>query len=128
MPWWQLTGLLLAVLAVLVWFVVELHRYFRGRSAIRGKQLLLRGVVAVLLMIVAAMMIYGAYYPWESKDALKQLGYWTIPLLLMCVVFLLIIRDWRMLIRERHLQRAELYRQMDRELGTPREPTPKRDQ
>ena len=126
MAWWSLTGLLLAALAVLVWLAVEIHRYFRGRTVISGKQLVLRAVAAVLLMVVVALMVWGAYYPWKAEDALKQLGFWTLCLALTFLVIILTLRDWRLLIRERHLRRAELYRRMDEELGTPREPGAKK--
>ena len=127
MAWWKLTGLLLAVLAVLLWLAVEVHRFFRGRSVISGVHLALRGLVAVLLMTVVGMMIWGAYYPWTKEQAWHQLGYWTVCLALVFVVMLLTMRDWRMVVRERHLKRAELYRKMDEELGTPREPAAKKE-
>jgi hypothetical protein len=43
------------------------------------------------------------------------------------VIVVLAFRDWRMLIRERHVRRAELYRQMDEELGPPTRREPRRD-
>jgi cell division protein FtsW (lipid II flippase) len=127
LPWWSLTALLLATLSVLVWLAVEIHRYFTGRAVIGGKQLVLRSVVAALLMVVVAMMVWGAYRPWKAEEAWWQLGYWTLALVLVFVIVVLTFRDWRMLIRERHLRRAELYRKMDEELGTPRQPGPKKD-
>ncbi|MBM3501092.1 MAG: hypothetical protein FJX74_20770 [Armatimonadetes bacterium] len=127
MDWWNLTGLLLAALAVLVWLAVEVHRYFRGRSVLSGKQLLLRGIVALLLTGVVSMIIWGAYYPWAAEQQWQQLGFWTLALVLVFVIVVLTFRDWRMLIRERHLRRAELYRQMDAELGPPARRGPKRD-
>jgi len=125
--WPSLTGLLLAVLAVLVWFVVEVHRYFRGRSVLGARQLVLRGVVALLLMGVAGMLIWGAYYPWTFEQRWQQLGFWTATLVLVFVIVVLAFRDWRMLIRERHLRRAELYRQMDEEFR-PTEKPPRRSE
>jgi hypothetical protein len=119
--------LLLATLAVLVWLTVEIHRYFRGRAVIGARQLVLRGVVAALLMIVVSMMIWGAYHPWKAEEAWLQLGYWTLALVLVFVIVVLTFRDWRMLIRERHLRRADLYRKMDEELGRPERPGPKQE-
>ena len=127
MPWQGLIGLLLATLAVLVWLAVEIHRYFRGRSVIGGRQLVLRGVVAAMLMVVVAMMVWGAYYPWTSEQQWKQLGFWTLTLVLVFAIVVLTFRDWRMLIRERHLRRAELYRKMDEEFTPPAKREPKRD-
>lgn len=110
-------ALLLATVAVLAWLAVEIHRYFRGRSVIGARQLILRAVVAVLLVVVVAMMVWGAYYPWRPEQAWAQLGYWTVALALVFAIVALTFRDWRMVVRERHLRRAELYRQMDEELG-----------
>jgi hypothetical protein len=128
-PWWSLTGLLLATLAVLVWLAVEIHRYFRGRSVLSGKQLLLRGIVALMLMGVVTMMVWGAYYPWKPEQQWEQLGFWTLTLVLVLVIVILTFRDWRMLVRERHLRRAELFRKIDEELAPParQEPKPRRD-
>jgi len=126
-PWWGLTSLLLATLAVLVWLAVEIHRYFRGRAVIGAKQLVLRGVVAALLMTVVSMMVWGAYRPWKAEEAWLQLGYWTLALVLVFVIVVLTFRDWRMLIRERHLRRADLYRKMDEELGVPDRSGPRKE-
>jgi len=115
-------ALLLATLAVLAWLAVEIHRYFRGRSVVGAKQLVLRAVVAALLMAVVSMMVWGAYYPWTFEQRWQQLGFWTLALVLVFVIVVLTFRDWRMLIRERHLRRADLYRKMDDELGPPRAP------
>jgi hypothetical protein len=115
--WLGATILSAAALAVVVWLGVEIHRYFRGRSVISGKQLILRSVVAALVMGLVAMMLWGAFYPWRSDQALTQLTYWSAALALALVVVILAMRDWRILLREKHLRQADLYRQLDEEIG-----------
>ena len=116
MGWLGATILSAAALAVVVWLGVEIHRYFRGRSVISGKQLILRSVVAALVMGLVAMMLWGAFYPWRSDQALTQLTYWSAALALALVVVILAMRDWRILLREKHLRQADLYRQLDEEI------------
>ncbi len=126
MHWAGVMALLGALLVVLSWAAVECHRYFRGRHVIGGKQLAWRMVVALLLAAVVAMILWGSFYRWKSASS--ELLYWSGCLLLMLVVMLLTIKDWRTIIREQHLRRAQLYQQMQEELGSLKPEQAKKDE
>jgi uncharacterized membrane protein YjgN (DUF898 family) len=114
--WGAVTALLGALLVVLSWAAVECHRYFRGRHVIGGKQLAWRMTIAVLIAVVVAMIMWGSFYRWTS--AAHELLYWSVCLALMVLVILLTMKDWRMVLKEQHLRRAQLYQKMQDELGS----------
>ncbi len=116
MHWVTAAGLLGALVVVVSWLGVEWYRFWRGRGFISGRQLALRTVLATLIAAVVGMIFWGSYHPW--KDPVAALAYWSGCLALLVLTILLTLRDWRMLIREQHLRRAQLYRRMDEELDS----------
>jgi hypothetical protein len=114
--WVTVTGLLAAVVAVVSWLGVEWYRFWRGRGFISSRQLALRTVMATLIGAVVGMIFWGSYHSWQ--DPLAALTYWSACLALLIAIILLTLRDWRMLMREQHLRRAQLYRRMDEELNS----------
>jgi len=124
--WAGVTALLGALLVVLSWAAAECHRYFRGRHVIGGKQLAWRMIVALLMAVVVAMILWGSFYRWPS--AASELLYWSGCLILMLVVMLVTVKDWRTILRDQHLRRAQLYQRMQDELGSPRPGEAKKDQ
>jgi small-conductance mechanosensitive channel len=124
--WAGVTVLLGALLVVLSWAAVECHRYFRGWHVIGAKQLAWRVIVAVLMAAVVAMILWGSFYRWKS--ATSEFLYWSGCLLLMLVVMLITIKDWRAILREQHLRRAQLYQRMQDELGSLKPEQAKKDE
>jgi hypothetical protein len=114
--WVTVTGLLAAVVVVVSWLGVEWYRFWRGRGLISGRQLALRTLMAALIAAVVGMIFWGSYHPWQ--DPVLALAYWAVCLALLVLIVILTLRDWRMLIREQHLRRAQLYRRMDEELSS----------
>ena len=116
MRWVRVTGLLAALVVVVSWLGVEWYRFWRGRGVIGGRQLALRTVMATLIAAVVAMIFWGSWHPWQ--DPAKALVYLAACLALLLLIIILTLRDWRMIIREQHLRRAQLYRRMDEELSS----------
>jgi hypothetical protein len=114
--WPAVTALLGALLVIFSWVAVECHRYFRGRHLISGGQLAGRVIVAMLIAGVVAMILWGSFYRWRNPA--HELLFWSGCLVLMLLVMLLTLRDWRLLLREQHLRRAQLYQRMQEELGS----------
>jgi hypothetical protein len=120
--WGAVVPLLGALAVVVGWAVVECLRYFRGRHLIGGRQLAWRMVVAGLIVAVVMMIVWGSFHRWG--DPATELLYWSGCLALMLLVMLLTIKDWRMILREQHLRRAQLYQRMDEESRALRERPP----
>jgi len=114
--WVTAAGLLGALVVVISWLGVEWYRFWRGRGVISGRQLALRTTLATLIAAVVGMIFWGSYHPWQ--DPVAALTYWSGCLALLVLTILLALRDWRMLLREQHLRRAQLYRRMDEELDS----------
>ena len=123
MHWATVVFLMAAAVSVMSWLAVEIYRFARGRSVISGGHLALRAVNAALVLGVVIMIMYGAYYPWPGgrDGAARELLYWSTCLAVVVLVILLTWRDWKMLLKLRHLQSADLYRRMDEELHRPTE-------
>lgn len=114
--WPTAAGLLTALVGVVSWLGVEWYRYWRGRGFITARHLALRTVMATLIAVVVGMIFWGSYHAWRSPMGASV--YWAICLALLIVTILLTFRDWRMILREQHLRRAQLYRRMDEELNS----------
>ena len=106
-----------AVIAVWSWFAVEVYRFSRGKSFITGKQLGLRGAIAVLVLVVAGAIIWVRLKQWD--DTLNELTAWAGCLAIILVIIILTMRDWRLVLREKHLKQADLYRRLDSEMQDP---------
>ncbi|HJN16433.1 MAG TPA: hypothetical protein QGH10_13100 [Armatimonadota bacterium] len=119
MHWLSVVFLMAAAVAVWSWFAVEVYRFSRGKSLISGKHLALRGVIAALVLIVVLMIMWGGYRPWDKDDAKLLLTYGAACLAVGISILILALHDWRMVMREKHLKQADLYRRLDSEIDPP---------
>jgi 4-amino-4-deoxy-L-arabinose transferase-like glycosyltransferase len=94
-------------MGVLIGMVQQVLMYARGRLLVSRRQLVLRLVNGVLLLICIALMFIGAVY--RFTDLRVALLYWAVLAFLPVVVMLLAWWDLRELRRMRHRQQAELY-------------------
>jgi len=119
--WLSVVLLMAAAIAVWSWLAVEVYRSARGKSLISGKHLALRGVIAALVLVVVLMIMYGQNNPWpEGRDGTRQeLAYWAGCLAVVMLIIILTLRDWRMILREKHLKQADIYRRIDSEIDPP---------
>ena len=111
--------MMVAAVSVLSWLAVEVYRFARGKSFISGGHLALRAVNAALVLGVVTMIMYGGYRTWPGgrDGAVKELVYWSACLAVVVVILLLTMRDWRWLMKARHLKAADLYRKLDEQFG-----------
>jgi O-antigen/teichoic acid export membrane protein len=108
------TGVLLlaAALAIITGAVLQLLQYRRGNHIISRGQFVLRMVVAVVLVVIIGMIFFGSVYAWPTP--LAAIAFWSIITFLTVIVILLAMTDLRLVDRQKHLQQAEIYRNIQK--------------
>lgn len=104
--------LLTAALAIITGAVLQLLQYRRGNHIISRGQFVLRMVVAVVLVAIIGMIFFGSVYTWPTPFA--ALTFWSIITFLTVIVILLAMADLRLVDRQKHLQQAEIYRNIQK--------------
>ncbi len=104
--------LAIAALGIVIAVLVELSKYFRGRSIISGRQLVLRLIMAVLLLAIVGLSFWGVIYFRGSPQPLTMVVFGFVLVLLAVVVMILAVIDLRQVRATHHRARAELYQRM----------------
>lgn len=104
--------LLAAALAIITGAVLQLLQYRRGNHIISRGQFVLRMVIAVVLVGIIGLIFFGSIHTWPNP--LAALAFWCFITLLTVVVILLAMADLRLVDRQKHLQQAEIYRNIQK--------------
>lgn len=107
---WFAAVLGLLALALLVRLVLEWRRYATGGHVIGRRQMTLRVVSAVDLLVLLALVLTGARIHFPSAEAAAI--YWGICLVLALAAMVMAITDLKMLRQTRGRRRAESYRKL----------------
>lgn len=107
---WFAALLGLLALVLLVRLVLEWRRYAAGGHVIGRRQMTLRVVSAVDLLVLLALVLTGARLEFPSAEAAAV--YWGICLALALAAMVMAIADLKMLRRTRGRRRAESYRKL----------------
>jgi len=110
-----MVGLLLfiAAVAVIIAALVDVSKYFRGQTIISGRQLLLRLVMAVLLLGIIGLGLWGkVYLSGETSDPMTLAIAVGLAIVMIVVVVLLALLDLRQVMAAQRQARAELYQRL----------------
>ncbi|MFP4249863.1 MAG: hypothetical protein ACLFU7_09415 [Armatimonadota bacterium] len=107
---WFAAILGLLALVLLVRLVLEWRRYVTGRHVIGRRQMTLRIVSAVDLVVLLALVLTGAGVNFPT--ATSAFVYWAACLVLALAAMIMAIADLRMLKRTHGERRAESYRKL----------------
>jgi len=102
-------GLLLFIAAV----AVIIAAYFRGQTIISGRQLLLRLVMAVLLLAIIGLGLWGkVYLSGGSSDPMTLAIAVGLAIVMIVAVVVLALLDLRQVMAAQRRARAELYQRL----------------
>ncbi len=107
---WFAAVLGLLALVLLVRLVLEWRRYATGEHVIGRRQMTLRVVSAVDLLVLLALVIVGATLDFSSAGS--AFLYWAACLLLALAAMIMAIVDVKMLRKTHGERRAERYRRL----------------
>jgi len=103
----------IAAVAVIIAALVELSNYFRGRTIISGRQLLLRLVMAVLLLAIIGLGFWGKIYLSTGNPELITVAIAVgLGIVMFVAVVMLALLDLHQVIAAQQQARAELYRRL----------------
>jgi len=105
----HVVGVILLVMAVVIGIAMalQINAFTRGRSIISPRQLGLRIVCGVLLLIIIGMIYYGLAHEWS--DPLHELIFWTVLTLLPLMVIVVAYIDLKETQVIGELRQARLY-------------------
>jgi len=101
-----------AAVVIIVAVLVEVNKYFRGRSIISRRQLILRVVMGGLILLILGLSFYGLAFLPQSAEPLTELIFWLVVLVIAVVVVILALADLRRVRATQHRARAELYQRL----------------
>jgi len=104
--------LAVAAIGIIIAVLVELSKYFRGQSIISGRQLGLRVVMAVLLLAILGLSLWGMVYFQRRPEPFAVVVFGLALVLLAVVVMVLAVVDLRQVRATHHRARAELYQRL----------------
>ncbi len=104
--------LAVAALGIIIAAVVELSKYFRGQSIISRQQLILRLIMAVLLLAIVGLSLWGMVYFQANPQPLTVAVFGFALVLLAVAVMVLAVVDLRQVRATQHRARAELYQRL----------------
>ncbi len=104
--------LAVAALGIIIAAVVELSKYFRGQSIISRQQLILRLIMAVLLLAIVGLSLWGMVCFQANPQPLTVAVFGFALVLLVVVVMVLAVVDLRQVRATQHRARAELYQRL----------------
>ncbi|MFO8078941.1 MAG: hypothetical protein R6V07_01425 [Armatimonadota bacterium] len=107
---WFAAILGLLALALLVRLFLEWRRYVTGRHVIGRRQMTLRVVSALDLVVLLALVLTGARL--DFPTATSAFVYWAVCLVLALAAMIMAIADLGMLRRTHEERRAESYRKL----------------
>ncbi|HIE51438.1 MAG TPA: hypothetical protein EYP85_06730 [Armatimonadetes bacterium] len=118
-------GVVLAVVAIatIVGLVLEVVQWRAGRLLIERRQLLLRVLGGLLLLVTLAMLFVGVLLV-EFRNPLQFAAYWGMCGLLAVVLMGLALYDWRELAKQQLEQERKLAKELGRLLRAQQEPRP----
>ncbi len=100
-------GLLVGAVAVAIALTLQIHAFVTGRSVITARQLGLRIVSGLLLLIVVGMIYYGLIREWQNPA--HALIYWTVLTLIPLMLIVLALIDLKETQAVGELRQAKLY-------------------
>jgi vacuolar-type H+-ATPase subunit I/STV1 len=100
-------GLLVGAVAVAIALTLQIHAFVTGRSVITARQLGLRIVSGLLLLIVVGMIYYGLVREWQNPA--HALIYWTVLTLIPLMLIVLALIDLKETQAVGELRQAKLY-------------------
>ena len=104
--------LAVAAIGIIIAALVEVSKYFRGQSIISGRQLGLRVVMAVLLLAIVALGLWGMVYFQRRPEPFAVVVFGLALVLLAGAVMGLAGGDRRQVRATHHRARAELYQRL----------------
>ncbi len=99
--------LLITAVIVGIAMLLQINAFTRGRTIISSRQLGLRIVCGVLLLIIIGMIYYGLAREWDN--ALHELIFWAVLTLLPLMVIIVAYIDLKETQAIAELKRARLY-------------------
>ena len=99
--------LMVASVGVFVAVALQIHQFLRGRTIISARQLGLRIVCGVLLLVILAMIYYGLAHDWS--DPVQALIFWAVLLFLAVLLFVVAFMDYKETTAIAGLRQAKLY-------------------
>jgi hypothetical protein len=123
---WFAAILGLLALVLLVRLAFEWRRYASGGHVITRRQMTLRVVSAVDLLLLLALVLAGVRLDFATAEA--AFAWWTVCLILALAAMIMAVVDLRMLRTTHGRRRAESYRKLSeyiRKLEQSREAPPK---
>ena len=100
-------GLLVGAAAGAISLTLQSHAFVTGRSVITARQLGLRIVSGLLLLIVVGMIYYGLVREWQNPA--HALIYWTVLTLIPLMLIVLALIDLKETQAVGELRQAKLY-------------------
>ncbi len=104
--------LAVAAIAIIIAAVVEVSKYFRGQSIISRQQLILRLIMAVLLLAIVGLSLWGMAYFQANPQPLTVAVFGFALVLLAVAVMVLAVVDLHQVRATHHRARAELYQRL----------------
>ncbi len=101
------TALMVVSVGVFVALALQIHAFLRGYTIISARQLGLRVVCGVLLLVIIAMIYYGLVHEWS--DPVQALLFWALLLFLALLLFVIALMDLRETRAIGGLRQAKLY-------------------
>ena len=119
------TGVVFLMLgtAVIIGLFIEWRQWRTGRRLGNGRHFALRLVTGLLLLGILVMIFAGLVWL-PQGDPIQVFLYWTLCLLLVFVVMVLALLDWRWVMERQVEQEWDITRQILQKYG----PKPKRKQ
>ena len=100
-------GLLVGAVAVAIALTLQFHAFVTGRRVITARQLGLRIVSGLLLLIVVGMIYYGLVREWQNPA--HALIYWTVLTLIPLMLIVQALIDLKETQAVGELRQAKLY-------------------
>lgn len=101
------TILMLLNVGVFVALALQIHAFLRGNTIISARQLGLRIVCGILLIVIITMICYGLAHRWSGPT--QALMFWGLLMLLTLLLFIVALMDFRETCAIGELRRAKLY-------------------
>ncbi|MFQ6132702.1 MAG: hypothetical protein ACE5R4_11740 [Armatimonadota bacterium] len=100
--------LMVSFVAILTWMAVEVNAWRRGRQILSPRQLRIRVINGSLLLAVLALIFAGRFLV-EWRSALSEILYWLGIMVMVLVIALVAIIDWRAVLKVREEKSRQIY-------------------
>ncbi len=107
--------LMISFFAVATWLVVEIRWWQKGQHVISRHQFVVRLINGLVVLAVLSLVFVGRFLVnWDAP--VSEVVYWAGILVMVALIMLLAIYDWRSVLEIREQKQKELYEDLVRSM------------